>query len=297
MIAILDFGSQTAQLIARRLREAHIFCQLFPFDTPAEEILTKEPQGFILSGGPASVYAPGAPQLPDYVLKSGKPIRGICYGMQALTYALGGKVAASTRHEYGPAQVHALIKNPLRNGAQPVWMAHGDRIEQVPGGFVPIASSDNAPIAAMADIDHKRFGLQFHPEVQHTPGGTEILRRFAVEVCGASATWTPMAIVQQAIEGIRAQVGNESVLAAISGGVDSSVAAALVHKAIGEQLITMFVDTGLLRQGEREEVTQALRANLGSELVVVEAEAEFLADLKGVTDPEEKRRRIGARFI
>ncbi|MEX2143660.1 MAG: glutamine-hydrolyzing GMP synthase [Anaerolineales bacterium] len=297
MIIILDFGSQTSQLIARRLREAQVYCQLFPWDTPAADVMAHQPAGFVLSGGPASVYAAGAPQVPDYVLASKKPVLGICYGMQALTQALGGKVAPASRHEYGAASIHAIADNPLLDNAQQVWMSHGDRIEHPPAGFVPIAGSDNAPVAAMADLDKKLFGVQFHPEVQHTPGGAEILRRFAVDVCGADPTWSPQNIVEHSVAAIRKQVGNGSVLAAISGGVDSAVAAALVHRAVGDQLVALFVDNGLLRQGERLQVTQALQAGLGIELVVVDAAAEFLGALHGVTDPEEKRRLIGERFI
>lgn len=298
MIAILDFGSQTSQLIARRLREAQVYCQLFPCDTAADEVLAFKPEGFVLSGGPSSVYAEGAPQLPEYVIESGKPVLGICYGMQAMTHALGGQVAASQHREYGSAQLRTTKPNTLLGGGeQTVWMSHGDRIEQAPAGFTSIASSTNAPIAAMADASRGYYGVQFHPEVHHTPGGAEILHRFAVEVCGAPATWSPGAIVEQSIQAIRAQVGTANALSAISGGLDSSVASALVHAAIGDQLVSMFVDTGLLRQGEREEVIQALQNGLGIELVVVDAAAMFLADLKGVTDPEEKRRRIGERFI
>ncbi len=298
MIVILDFGSQTSQLIARRLREAQVYCQLFPCDTPADEVLALKPEGFVLSGGPASVYAEGAPQLPEYVIESGKPVLGICYGMQAMTHALGGQVAPSQHREYGSAQVRTVSANALLGeGEQTVWMSHGDRIEQAPPGFSLIAASINAPVAAMADASRGYYGVQFHPEVHHTPGGAEILRRFAVEVCGVPATWSPGAIVQQSLEAIRAQVGSANALSAISGGLDSSVASALVHAAIGDQLVAMFVDTGLLRQGEREEVIQALQSGLGIELVVVDAAAMFLADLKGVTDPEEKRRRIGERFI
>ena len=297
MIAILDFGSQTSQLIARRLRESGVYCELFPWNTAKEQVLADSPEGFVLSGGPASVYEAGAPQLPQYVLTSGKPILGICYGMQALTHALGGEVAASTRREYGAASIHSSIANPILNGDQQVWMSHGDRIEQLPKGFMAIASSENAPMAAMADLARKRFGIQFHPEVQHTPGGAEILRRFAVDICGAKQDWTAQNIVDHSIERVREQVGGEQVLAAISGGVDSSVAAALVNRAIGDQLVAVFVDTGLLRQGERGQVTAALRASLESELVVVDASAEFLGALEGVIDPEEKRRVVGERFI
>ena len=297
MIAILDFGSQTSQLIARRLRESNVYCELFPWNAQSEKILANSPEGFILSGGPASVYEAGAPQLPQYVLNSGKPILGICYGMQALTHALGGEVAATTHREYGAASLHSSMANPILNGDQQVWMSHGDRIEQLPKGFTVIASSDNAPMAAMADLARKRFGIQFHPEVIHTPGGAEILRRFAVDICGASQTWTPENIVDLSVARVRAQVGGEQVLAAISGGVDSSVATALVNQAIGDQLVAVFVDTGLLRQGEREQVTVGLRTSLENELVVVDASTEFLGALKGISDPEQKRSIVGERFI
>jgi GMP synthase (glutamine-hydrolysing) len=297
MIAILDFGSQTSQLIARRLRESNIYCEVFPWNTAKEQVMAGEPEGFVLSGGPASVYEAGAPQLPEYVLRTNKPILGICYGMQALTHALGGEVAASSRREFGAAEIRSVVPNPILNGDQQVWMSHADRIQQLPKGFTTIASSENAPLAAMADLVSKRFGIQFHPEVQHTPGGTEILRRFAVDICGAPDNWTPQNIVELAVERVREQVGSEQVLAAISGGVDSSVAAALVNRAVGDQLIAVFVDTGLLRQGEREQVTKALRATLENELIVVDAAEEFLGALKGVTDPEQKRSIVGERFI
>jgi GMP synthase (glutamine-hydrolysing) len=297
MIVILDFGSQTTQLIARRLREANVYCQLLPCDTPEDEVMALKPEGFVLSGGPSSVYEDGAPQLPNYILKTGKPVLGICYGMQALTHAMGGKVAPSGQREFGAAAIHGLRANPLLEGDQQVWMSHGDRIEKAPSGFKPIAATENAPVAAMADLDRKLFGIQFHPEVHHTPGGGEILRRFAVEICGVAANWTPANITEQAIADVQAQVGKNTVLAAISGGVDSSVAAALVHKAIGDQLVAVFVDTGLLRDRERQSVAEALRENFGIELIVVDASEQFLADLQGVSDPEMKRSKIGERFI
>lgn len=298
MIAILDFGSQYSQLIARRLREANVYCQLYGWDTPAEQVLAAKPSGFVLSGGPASVYADGAPQMPAYVLESGQPVLGICYGMQALTQSLGGRVAPSSEREYGPAVVRTLAANPLlQDGEHAVWMSHGDRIEQVPAGFAPIAASDNAPIAAMADIERRLYGLQFHPEVNHTPQGAAMLRAFAVEICGARQDWTAASIVEQAVAAIRAQVGEQPVLAAISGGVDSSVASALVHRAVGDQLVALFVDHGLLRQGERQQVVSSLHEGLGIELVVVDAAEEFLGALDGVEDPEEKRMIIGERFI
>ena len=297
-IIILDFGSQYAQLIARRVREAGVYCELLPWDTPVEEVMGLNPKGFILSGGPASVYAPDAPQVPAYVLQSGLPVLGICYGMQALTHALGGKVAPSGEREYGPARLSTLKKNLLLPDADyQVWMSHGDRIEEVPPGFLPLARSDNSPIAAMGDLSRKYFGVQFHPEVHHTPSGGQILRRFVLDICRAAAEWTPEAIIQESVARIRSQVGDECVLAAVSGGVDSSVAAALVHHAIGEQLIAVFVDTGLLRQGENLQVVKTFHENLGLELVTVNAVEQFMRPLQGITDPEEKRRVIGETFI
>lgn len=297
-IAVLDFGSQFSQLIARRVRELEVYSELFPWDTPAERVLALQPKGFILSGGPASVYAPDAPQVPAYVLESGLPVLGICYGMQALTHALGGRVAASTRREYGPAQVETLRPNPLlMPGSQRVWMSHGDRIEALPGGFLALARSESSPVAAMGDLERRYFGVQFHPEVRHTPGGTELLRRFVVEICGARPGWTPESILSEAVERIRRQVGGERVISAVSGGVDSSVATAMVQRAVGDQLVAVFVDTGLLRQGEAAQVKEALQANLGVKLVVVDAVEQFMGALRGVTEPEQKRRIIGELFI
>ena len=297
-IAILDFGSQYSQLIARRVREARVYCELFPWDTPAEKVQALRPKGFILSGGPTSIYEDDAPTIPGYVLDSGLPVLGICYGMQALTHALDGRVGASSHREYGLAEVEITAANPLLPaGTQPVWMSHGDRIETPPPGFQVLGSSSNSPIAAMGDLRRNYYGLQFHPEVRHTPGGMEMLRRFVVDICQAAPEWTPDSIIQQSVEQIRARVGKERVLSAVSGGVDSSVATALVHRAIGEQLSAVFVDTGLLRQGEREQVEKAFRANMGSRLVVVDAEETYLQKLKGITEPETKRRIIGETFI
>lgn len=297
-IAILDFGSQYAQLIARRVREAHVYCELFPWDAPAERVLALQPKGFILSGGPASVYTPGAPGLPPYVLESGLPILGICYGMQLLTYSLGGRVAPSAEREYGPAQLETLIPNPfLLSGGYRVWMSHGDRIEAPPPGFAILARSENSPIAAIGDQHRRYFGVQFHPEVRHTPLGTEMLHRFVVDVCGASPDWTPQSIITTSVERIRRQVGNERVLSAISGGVDSSVATALVQRAVGDQMVAVFVDTGLLRQGEAAQVVEAFRLSLGVELIAVNFVDQFMQALRGVTEPEEKRRVIGELFI
>ncbi len=297
-IAILDYGSQYAQLIARRVRELQVYCELFPWDAPAEKVFSIQPKGFILSGGPRSAYEPGAPHLLPYLLESGLPILGICYGMGALTQALGGQVAPSTEREYGPAQVETTVPNALLpGGIYPVWMSHGDRMEQVPPGFQVVARSDNSPIAAMADPERNYYGIQFHPEVHHTPRGSEMLRRFVVDICGVQPDWTPQSIIEASLEHIRRQVGSERILAAVSGGVDSSVAAALVHRAVGDQLAAVFVDTGLLRQGEVEQVVRTFRAEMGAEFIPVDAAGEFFEALRGVTDPEQKRKVVGEKFI
>ncbi|HET7012023.1 MAG TPA: glutamine-hydrolyzing GMP synthase [Anaerolineales bacterium] len=297
-LAILDFGSQYSQLIARRVREAQVYCELFPWNAPAGEVQRLAPRGYILSGGPASVYEPGAPQVPEYVFQSEAPILGICYGMQALTHALGGRVAASTAREYGPAEVEVLSTDVLLPaGRHQVWMSHGDRIEAMPPGFEALARSGNSPIAAMVDRKRKRYGLQFHPEVRHTPEGAAWIRAFALEVCRAAPDWTPAAIVESSVASIRRQVGGEAVLAGVSGGVDSAVAAALVHRAVGDQLTCVFVDTGLLRRGEAESVAQAFSRDIGARLIAVNASEAFLEALSGVTDPEAKRRAVGEKFI
>jgi GMP synthase (glutamine-hydrolysing) len=296
-IAILDFGSQVAQLIARRVREAHVYCELFPWDTPAADVLAIQPKGFILSGGPASVYAPGAPYLQRYILESGLPILGICYGMQALTHALGGEVNPAPEREYGPADIEPLIPGTILNEISRVWMSHGDRITRMPDGFVALARSGNSPIAAMGNFERKYFAVQFHPEVHHTPNGAMLLNHFALDICECNADWTPDSIVNESLNRIRAQVGGERVLAAVSGGVDSSVAAALVHQAVGDQLVAVFVDTGLMRKDEPGMVISALRKQMGIELVAVDAAEEFFEALKGITDPEKKRQIVGEKFI
>src|SRR5512142_463355 len=230
-LAILDFGSQYAQLIARRVREAHVYCELFPWDAPEETVMSIHPKGFILSGGPRSVYEPGAPTIQRYVFESRLPILGICYGMQALTHALGGQVDSSAKREYGPAVITPLMPSAFSDLSQ-VWMSHGDRITRMPEGFVALAKSDNSPLAAMGDLWRKYFGVQFHPEVRHTPNGELAIRHFALEICGARPDWTPESIIEQQVERIRAQVGEQRVLAAVSGGVDSTVATALVQHAV-----------------------------------------------------------------
>jgi GMP synthase (glutamine-hydrolysing) len=297
-IAVLDFGSQTAQLIARRVREARVYCELFPFDAPPDRVTSLRPKGYILSGGPASVYEEGAPQAPEYVLRSGVPVLGICYGMQAITHALGGRVAASAQREYGPAQIVVPSPSPLLPaGSQPVWMSHADRIEEPPPGFTILARSPGSPVAAMGDPVRRWYGLQFHPEVRHTPRGRELLEAFVLEVCGARPEWTPASILSEAVRRVQAQVGEAAVIAGVSGGVDSAVAAALVHRAVGRQLTCIFVDTGLLRLHEPESVVEAFHSVLGARLIILDAGAEFLSALAGQTDPEAKRQIIGEKFV
>jgi GMP synthase (glutamine-hydrolysing) len=297
-IIILDFGSQTSQLIARRVRENQVYCELLPWNADSARVQSLQPKGFILSGGPNSVYDPGAPQVPGYVLDSGLPILGICYGMQALTHALGGTVASSTEREYGPASVRIVASNDLiPGGAHPVWMSHGDRIESPPSGFIPLAKSDNSPIAAMGDLSRGYFGVQFHPEVHHTPGGSEMLQRFVVDVCGAVPDWTPDSIIESSISRIQSQVGRNRVLSAVSGGVDSSVATALVHRAVGDHLSAVFVDNGLLRKGEAGQVVKNFQETLGVKLYPVNAVEDFMEALSGIMEPEQKRKIIGEKFI
>jgi GMP synthase (glutamine-hydrolysing) len=297
-LIILDYGSQYTQLIARRLREAQVFCEIFHWQADEAQVIALNPKGFILSGGPNSVYEPNAPVLPDYVLKVGVPVLGICYGMQLLAHMFGGKVAPGTQREYGSATVE--IKQATRllpAGSYPVWMSHGDRVETLPEGFQATAISQGSPLAAAEDEARGLYCLQFHPEVQHTPVGKEILKNFAVEICGVSPDWTPEGIVDEAMNRIRVQVGEQRVLAAVSGGVDSSVAAALTHKAIGDQLSAVFVDNGLLRAGERESVIETMRARLGDAFYFVDASVTFLGALKGIEDPEKKRLIVGETFI
>jgi GMP synthase (glutamine-hydrolysing) len=301
-IAILDFGSQYTQLIARRVREARVYCELFPWDTPPEIVLALKPRGFILSGGPASVYAPDAPQLPDYVLAQGAPVLGICYGMHLLARRLGGRVVSAVKREYGPAEIEfigpdsPLFAN-LKSPNLQVWMSHGDSVETLPSGFEVLARSANSPVAAMGDLERRFYGIQFHPEVVHTNRGVEILSQFAVEICGCTPDWTSAAFIEQSVAAIRAQVGDGQVVCGLSGGVDSSVTAMLVHRAVGDQLTSVFVNPGFLRRGEPEQVVRTFRERLGMRLAPVDAAEEFLGALSGVTDPEEKRRIIGERFV
>jgi GMP synthase (glutamine-hydrolysing) len=297
-IVVLDFGSQYAQLIVRRVREAHVYCELFPWNAAAERVLALKPKGFILSGGPASVYDPLAPTVPTYILDSHLPLLGICYGLQALTHALGGEVAAAAKREYGMADVTIVQDNALLpSGTHAVWMSHGDRIERPANGFITLAYSSNSPYSAIGDFNRRYFGVQFHPEVRHTPGGKEILQRFVTDICGAAAEWTPDSIITDAVRRIQAQVGNERVISAVSGGIDSSVATALVRRAVGDQLVAVFVDNGLLRMHEAAQVVRIFQNSMGSELLVIDAVTDFMGALKGVVDPEQKRRIIGEKFI
>jgi len=298
-IVILDFGSQYTQLIARRVREAQVYSELLPWNTSKEKVLAVDPKGFILSGGPRSIYDKGAPHLPAYLLDTGLPILGICYGMYALTAALDGKVVQAGKREYGLAELDLIQPSTLlgQNDDPAVWMSHGDRIEQPPEGFVISARTDNCPIAVMGDPQRQYYGLQFHPEVHHTPAGSAILQRFVHEVCGCRGDWTPQSIIDNAVEHIRAQVGTARVLSAVSGGVDSSVATALVQRAVGSQLTAVFVDTGLMRKDEGVWVEKTFRENLGANLVTINAIEEFFSNLESVTEPEDKRRIIGETFI
>ncbi len=302
-VAILDFGSQYSQLIARRVREGGVYSALFPWDAPAKEVMALAPKGFVLSGGPESVYAPGAPRLPDYVLDSELPVLGICYGMQLLAYNLGGRVAPAAAREYGPAEIELaefvtpLLPSPPLPTTLKVWMSHGDRIERVPVDFRPLARSENSPFAAMGDVARGRYGVQFHPEVVHTPCGKEILRNFAVDVCGCRPDWTPSNFIREAVAAIRAQVGESQMVLGLSGGVDSAVVAALAHRAIGERLTCIFVDTGMMRQGEPEQVVETFQRRGGMQLIAVHAVEEYLEMMAGVTDPEQKRLLIGERFV
>ena len=298
-VLVLDFGSQYSQLIARRVREAHVYCELIPGTTPAEEIRRRNPRGLIFSGGPSSVYAEGAPRPDPAVYDLDLPILGICYGMQLLAHDLGGAVEPAERREYGLASLVVDDAAGLfaRLPAElPVWMSHGDVITRLPDGFHPVAHSLNSPCAAFAG-PRGRYGIQFHPEVVHTPLGRELLRNFLYEVCGCSGTWQPDSFVDMAVADIRGRVGSGRVLCALSGGVDSAVAATIVHRAVGDQLTCVFVDNGLLRRAEADRVIDIMSGQRHIDLVHVDAVDRFLTALAGVTDPEEKRRRIGRTFI
>lgn len=299
-VLVLDFGGQYNQLIARRVREAHVYCEMLPYNTPLAAIMAFNPRGIILTGGPASVYGQGAPRCDPGLFTAGIPLLGICYGMQLMAALLGGQVRAGDKREYGKAEIQVgRDDDPLFAGLpaqQQVWMSHGDLLTDPPPGFYVSARTDHTPVAAMSDPERGLYGVQFHPEVRHTRAGQEILQRFLYQVCGLQGTWTSRSFIQHQVEELRQRIGNRRVLAALSGGVDSTVASLLVHKAVGDQLVCVFVDNGLLRQGEREQVQQALQP-VGLNLVVVDAAERFLQQIQGVSDPEQKRKLIGREFI
>ncbi len=299
-VVVLDYGGQYSQLIARRVRDCGVFSELLPHHVPIEEVVRRRPRGIILSGGPASVYAPGAPALDEELLELGVPVLGICYGMQLIVHALGGRVEQAEVGEFGRSDLTVREHGRLLAGLpdeQTCWMSHRDTVFEPPPGFVALASSTASPVAAVESVERGVYGIQFHPEVVHTPYGQEILTRFLTDVCGCERTWSAASIVEEQIARIRAQVGDGRVICGLSGGVDSSVAALLVHRAVGEQLTCVFVDHGLMRKGEGDQVISAFRDNFKVPLVAVDAERRFLDKLQGVTDPEAKRKAIGAEFI
>ncbi len=302
-ILILDFGSQYTQLIARRVREAHVYCELHPYDMTLDEIRAFDPNGIILSGGPKSVYEKGAPEVEEALFELGVPVLGICYGMQLMSRHFGGEVVASGKREYGHAEIEAqnepdaVFEGFFAGGRSPVWMSHGDHVEKIPQGFEVVAATRNAPVAAIQHVDRRLYGVQFHPEVNHTPRGEQFIDNFVRKVCGCSGKWTPGNIIEDAVSRIREQIGREHVILGLSGGVDSSVAAALIHRAIGDQLTCVFVDNGLLRLGEGDQVMATFAQNMGVKVIRVDAEERFLSKLAGVTDPERKRKIIGNMFV
>jgi GMP synthase (glutamine-hydrolysing) len=298
-IVILDFGSQYSRLIARRIREAHVYCEILPHDASWEKLQSLHPKGFILSGGPASVYDRAAPRCAHEVFDSGIPVLGICYGMQLVAYELGGKVAPASRREFGSADLRILDRDGIFEAVSPttrVWMSHGDRIDALPEGFRPLAETSNSSCAAFSN-DRGIIGLQFHPEVVHTPEGSSMLAGFVRNVCGCSMSWTPGAFIDETVAAIRRQVGDGKVLCALSGGVDSAVAATLIARAVGDQLTCVFVDNGLLRQDEAKGLIEVFADHIPGKFVHVDATDRFLDRLSDVIDPEEKRRIIGDEFI
>lgn len=307
-ILILDFGSQYTQLIARRIREMGVYCEIHPFNFTEQQFKALAPCGVILSGGPSTVTHSTNPRAPEWVFNSNLPVLGICYGMQTMAVQLGGAVESSDIREFGYAELVIENSSSLFNeladkhsatgqALLDVWMSHGDKVTQIPEGFTIIATTKNAPIAAMSDASRHLYGLQFHPEVTHTPKGFALLHRFVVDICHANTQWTPEHIVHEAIAELKQRVGDSKVLLGLSGGVDSSVVAALLHQAIGSQLICVFVDTGLLRLGEREQVQAMFGDHLGVQLITIDAAERFYSALKGITCPEEKRKTIGRLFI
>ncbi len=299
-IVILDFGSQYTQVIARRVRECHVYSEILPHTASAAEIKRSGALGIILSGGPASVYAKGAPRVDRGVYRLGLPVLGICYGMQLLARDLGGAVQPSGEREYGPGRLTVTRKSPLFAGLPKhldVWNSHGDKVTRLPAGFAAVGTTENSKSAAIADVKRGFYGLQFHPEVSHTPRGSEVIENFVLGICGCRPDWTPGSFIERTCADIRAQVGEDRVVLGLSGGVDSSVAAALLHRAIGPQLTCIFVDNGLLRAGEREWVREIFGRHFHIDLRIIDAAAGFLGKLRGATDPERKRKIIGKEFI
>ena len=300
LVLVVDYGAQYAQLIARRVREAHVYSEIVPHTMPLRDLLARRPKAIILSGGPASVYAEGAPQADPDLFAAGVPVLGICYGFQAMAQALGGEVADTGGSEFGRTTLSVTAPSVLLRGlpaAQQVWMSHGNEVKSAPDGFVVTGRSAGAPVAAFEDLDRRLAGVQFHPEVLHTERGQQILQQFLYDIAGVRPQWTEANIIDEQVSAIRAQVGGKRVICALSGGVDSAVAAALVQRAIGDQLTCVFVDHGLLRAGEVEQVERDFVAATGVRLKVVDATRQFLDALAGVTDPEEKRKAIGREFI
>ncbi|MGM0533148.1 MAG: glutamine-hydrolyzing GMP synthase [Campylobacterota bacterium] len=299
-IVVLDFGSQYTQLIARKLREENIYCEIVPFSESIEDIKAKEPKGLILSGGPASVYAKDAYHPDPAIYDLGLPIMGICYGMQLISQHFGGEVLAANHHEYGKADLNFVGNHKIFEGStdgQIVWMSHGDRVEKMPERFVKIATSSNSPYAAIAHESEHIYAFQFHPEVYHSKEGVKLLKNFAKKICGCDGNWNMGGFAKEQISSIREKVGDKKVLCGVSGGVDSAVVAALLAEAIGDQLVPIFVDNGLLRANEREQVEAMFKSRLGVDLITVDASEIFLEKLEGVTDPEKKRKIIGETFI
>jgi len=300
MVIVLDFGGQYSHLIARRVRDLKVFCEMLPFSTPVEEIRARGAKGIIFSGGPSSVYGEGAPACDPGIYSLGIPILGICYGMQLMAWQLGGAVSRAARREYGKTVLNVFERDGLFADLEPVeqcWMSHGDLVESPPPGFKVTAVTAKAPVAAMAHPDKNLYSVQFHPEVVHTPKGQDILKRFLYDICGCRGLWTMTSFLEQTVAEVREQVGDKKVLCGLSGGVDSSVAAVLVHRAVGDRLTCVFVDHGLLRKGEAERVLKVFRDKFKIRLIGVNARERFLSKLEGVTDPERKRKIIGEEFI
>lgn len=299
-VLVLDFGAQYLQLIVRKIREQHVYAEIRPHNTPVSRLVEERPKGIVLSGGPASVYEAGAPTVASELFETGIPVLGICYGHQLMAYLLGGKVEPGDRREYGHTELTIDAEDVLFRGLPEkisTWMSHGDRVVEPPPGFSTLAHSGHTPVAAMGDLDRRLYGVQFHPEVQHTPDGPTILRNFLFDVCGCRGTWRPGNFIEQTVAELRERIGDGRVLCALSGGVDSSVVAVLLHRAVGRRATAMFIDHGLMRKGEPEQVRRTMSRMLGESFVAIDAKDEFLSKLRGVLDPEQKRRVIGETFI